>query len=70
MEQANEEEAGSGAASSSAAAPAPAARQEQQYCQKYGTKLAAVAKKLLELRVNDPRPKVILFVQFDDLTRK
>ena len=61
--------AGSAAASSSPA-PVPKPSTEQQYCQKYGTKLAAVAKKLCELRLANPRAKVILFVQFDDLKRK
>lgn len=37
---------------------------------KYGTKLAAVIKKLQELRQQDRTAKVILFVQFDDLKRK
>jgi len=36
----------------------------------YGTKLAVVVQKLLELRKEDPGAKVILFVQFDDLKRK
>eukprot|EP00928_Gymnodinium_smaydae_P020505 TRINITY_DN17922_c0_g1_i1.p1 TRINITY_DN17922_c0_g1~~TRINITY_DN17922_c0_g1_i1.p1 ORF type:complete len:1327 (-),score=191.01 TRINITY_DN17922_c0_g1_i1:399-4379(-) len=37
---------------------------------KYGTKLAAVVRKLQELRREDRTAKVILFVQFDDLKRK
>ncbi|CAE7384450.1 DNA repair protein rad5 [Symbiodinium microadriaticum] len=37
---------------------------------KYGTKLASLARKLSELRAEDCSAKVILFVQFDDLKRK
>merc|ERR1719159_2028954 len=37
---------------------------------KHGTKLAAVVRKLQELRREDATAKVILFVQFDDLKRK
>jgi SNF2 family DNA or RNA helicase len=37
---------------------------------KHGTKLAAVVRKLQELRAEDTTTKVILFVQFDDLKRK
>jgi len=37
---------------------------------KYGSKLALLVMKLRELRHEDPRAKVILFVQFDDLKRK
>eukprot|EP00403_Amphidinium_massartii_P008858 CAMPEP_0178419576 /NCGR_PEP_ID=MMETSP0689_2-20121128/25683_1 /TAXON_ID=160604 /ORGANISM="Amphidinium massartii, Strain CS-259" /LENGTH=1241 /DNA_ID=CAMNT_0020041021 /DNA_START=17 /DNA_END=3742 /DNA_ORIENTATION=- len=37
---------------------------------KYGTKLAAVMKKLHEIRAADPTGKVILFVQFEDLKNK
>mmetsp|Transcript_1390 Transcript_1390/g.3033 ORF Transcript_1390/g.3033 Transcript_1390/m.3033 type:complete len:338 (+) Transcript_1390:827-1840(+) len=36
----------------------------------FGTKLAAVMRKLLQIRAEDPTGKVILFVQFDDLKLK
>jgi len=37
---------------------------------RYGTKLAVLMSKLEQIRSDDPRAKVILFVQFDDLKRK
>jgi len=37
---------------------------------RYGTKVAAIAKKVRELRAADATTKVILFVQFDDLKSK
>jgi len=52
------------------ATAAPAAGAEEVKFDKYGTKLAAVVRKLQELRKEDPTAKVILFVQFDDLKRK
>lgn len=37
---------------------------------KYGTKLAAVVRKLQEIRKEDPTAKAIVFTQFDDIRRK
>ena len=42
----------------------------RKHQEKHGTKLAALVKKLRELRSADPTAKVILFVQFDDLKLK
>eukprot|EP00928_Gymnodinium_smaydae_P090680 TRINITY_DN7443_c0_g2_i1.p1 TRINITY_DN7443_c0_g2~~TRINITY_DN7443_c0_g2_i1.p1 ORF type:complete len:1719 (+),score=336.34 TRINITY_DN7443_c0_g2_i1:152-5308(+) len=53
-----------------AAASAPAVPAGDERYKAYGTKLAAVVKKLIELRREDPTAKVILFAQFDDLKRK
>jgi len=44
--------------------------QMNEMAAKHGTKLAAVVRKLQELRSEDPTAKAILFVQFDDLKRK
>merc|ERR1712129_101695 len=56
--------AATSSSSSTAAAPAPAPADNFD---KYGTKLAAVVRKLQDLRREDPTAKVILFVQFDEL---
>eukprot|EP00929_Paragymnodinium_shiwhaense_P033401 TRINITY_DN18348_c0_g2_i2.p1 TRINITY_DN18348_c0_g2~~TRINITY_DN18348_c0_g2_i2.p1 ORF type:complete len:1291 (+),score=319.95 TRINITY_DN18348_c0_g2_i2:100-3972(+) len=56
----------SSSSSSSKAAP----KEESGEFARYGTKLAAVVRKLQELRAEDAKSKVILFVQFDDLKRK
>jgi len=53
-----------------APAPPPASAIVEERFRAYGTKLAAVVKKLQELRAADAEAKVILFVQFDELKRK
>lgn len=54
----------------SVAASSSSAESRGRHFDTYGTKLAVVVQKLLELRRQDPTAKVILFTQFDDLKRK
>merc|ERR1712039_457263 len=61
---------GGASSSSSSSSQAPVAKKKDDRFSKYGTKLEALANKLLQLRKDDPTAKVILFVQFDDLKRK
>ncbi|CAE8583771.1 unnamed protein product [Polarella glacialis] len=64
----------SSSSSSSWESPAPAPkRAKKAECGKYGkfgSKLAAIVEKLLEIRAEDATAKVILFTQFDDLKLK